>query len=103
MDREILTFDKMSDWKRTMKVFVRGAIKSKLFTSDKKIEFVVEKDVDNYVTMGIKEGPFYAEFPAKVSTRVYNLITEQMFEPVVAQFSKLKNFNGLKFTVVDAK
>lgn len=104
MDRTITTVERLADWKREMKKFVRGVIKSKVFNAnDGKANFIIEKEAlesANTVTMCIiSDDHFnYAEFNTEVSTRVFNKITPELFTKTIEQFNKLKNFAGMTVT-----
>lgn len=97
---EISRIEKLSDYKRAMKTFVRGVIKSKIFNNEEtgKVNFVVEKDEENVVAIRVQNTFNTAEFVATVSTRVYNKINNDLFPKTIEQFNKLKNFAGMTVT-----
>lgn len=92
--------EKLSDYKREMKSFVRGVIKSKVFNGeDGKLNFIVTKDDENVVAMTVTNKFNTAEFVAEVSTRVYNKISNDLYTKTIEQFNKLKNFAGMSVIV----
>lgn len=100
MDREVCKIEKLSEFKKAMKLFVRGTIKAKVFAPETgKMNFVVTKEDDNYVTIGVVNGANYAEFSAEVSTRVFNKVVDDLFTKTIEQFNKLKGFGGMTVTI----
>lgn len=96
MEQTICTIETLADYKRAMKTFVRGVIKSKLFESDKPINFIVEKDEDNNtVDMFIVCDYYSSLFCVKVSKRVFNKIEPALYTKTIEQFNKLKGFAGM--------
>lgn len=99
MDRTVTRIEKLSDWKREMKKFVRGVIKSKVFNdTDGKVNFVINKEEENYIEMSVFGSPCYAEFVAEVPKRVFNKVMPELFTKTIEQFNKLKNFAGMTVT-----
>lgn len=98
--------EKLSDYKRAMKAFVRGAIKSKLFgAADGKLEFVVDKydGKVKYVSMKITNGVYSNSFCVEVSTRVFNKVIDGFFDSTAAQFGKIKGITAITFDIVKAE
>ena len=92
-------FEKLGDYKRSLKNFVRGTIKAKVFaTPENKVVLTCSKcDEDNKVVTVIADnGTYTATFAAEVSTRIYNKFDDELFAPIVKQPGKLKNFGGLE-------
>lgn len=98
---ELNKIEKLSDYKKAAKAFIRGAIKAKIFNGEKKndLSVIVTKDVDNVVGVEIVNGAYSANFDTVVSTRVYNKIDTLFFETLTKQFNTLKNFGGVKVEV----
>ena len=97
---EMTKIEKLSDYKKAAKAFVRGAIKAKIFTDAKNaLKVDVTKDVDNVVCATIANGAYSMNFDVVVSTRVYNKIDTSFFQTLTKQFNTLKNFGGVKVEV----
>jgi hypothetical protein len=99
-----MKIEKLSDFKRMAKEFTKGAIKSKLFNTEKnKLDIVIDKEADNNVKIWVenKETSVLLTFNSEVTTRVFNKIDKEMFEKTVEHFNKLKNFAGITVTVQD--
>ena len=100
---ELTKIEKLGDYKKAAKAFIRGAIKTKLFGDEKKnaIAVTVTKDVDNVVCAAIVSpcGAYNMNFDVAVSTRVYNKIDTLFFKTLTKQFNTLKNFGGVKVEV----
>ena len=47
------------------------------------------------VALVIANGPMMAKFTVAATTRVYNKIEVALFDKLVAQMAKIKNFGGL--------
>ena len=93
---ELNKIEKLSDYKKAAKAFVRGAIKAKIFNDAKNaLNVVVTKDFDNTVGATITNGFYSVNFDAVVSTRVYNKIDTLFFQTLTKQFNTLKNFGGV--------
>ena len=100
MEQVIYTIETLADYKRAMKTFVRGVIKSKLFESDKPLEFIVEKHTeDNTIDMFIVSNYYSSLFCVKVSTRIFNKVEPELYTKTIEQFNKLKGFAGMTVTV----
>jgi hypothetical protein len=97
---ELTKIEKLSDYKKAAKAFIRGAIKAKIFNDDKNaLAVTVTKDVDNVVGVEITNGAYSANFDTVVATRVYNKIDTLFFQTLTKQFNTLKNFGGVKVEV----
>ena len=100
MDRKVIAFEKLIEFKHELKRFVKGVIKSHMFggvgEEAEQIEFKVVKEGKN-IEISVLYLPYYAEFDADVTTRIFNKITPEFFEPIVTQVSKIKKFKGIKF------
>ena len=93
-----MKIEKLSDFKRMAKEFTKGAIKSKLFDTEKnKLDIVIDKEVENNINIWVenKETEVLLTFNAEVSTRVFNKVDKEMFEKTVEHLNKLKNFAGI--------
>lgn len=106
MDRTISAITTLSEYKKAMKTFVRGVIKSKIFNDEEtgKVNFVVEKSLEYeslFVSMSVGTKFNFATFEAEVSTRVFNKITAELYTKTIEQFNKLKNFAGMTVEVVE--
>lgn len=108
MDMIINDIQTVGEFKRQIKNFVRGAVKSTIFSNeDKTFEFKVvceqegdtKKDTRNYVTISAISKYFKLEFVAEVSNRVYNKIDAKMFEPIIEQFERLASVNKITFII----
>jgi len=97
------TFEKIGDYKKAMKAFVKGAVKSKLYqTEDGDLTVTIEKEYDKAantrtVVLAIASpcGCFSTKFEAQVATRVYNKVDPTLFEALGAQLAKTKGFGEL--------
>jgi hypothetical protein len=96
---EIVFIEKSGDYKREAKRFIKGCVKSKLFTSpENKIEFRIEKgEFDKKAKMGIvvlttacPVSGMKADYVVNAATRVYNKIDATMFESLVGQYARMK-------------
>jgi hypothetical protein len=96
---EIVFIEKSGDYKREAKRFIKGCVKSKLFTSpENKIEFRIEKgEFDKKAKMGMitlttacPVSGMKAVYVVNAATRVYNKIDATMFESLVAQYARMK-------------
>lgn len=98
---ELNKIEKLGDFKKAAKAFIRGAIKTKLFNGEKKndLAITVTKDVDNVVGIAIANGVYSMNLDAEVSTRVYNKLDTLFFKTLTKQFNTLKNFGGVKVEV----
>ena len=102
----MMTFEKMADYKRALKTFIRGMIKAKVMTdAEGKLQVRISKEMPEkttkIVTVKVCNGTYCAAFSAEVATRVYNKFDVALFEPMVKQFGKLKGFGGI--VVADAE
>lgn len=98
-----ITVEKIGDYKKAMKAFIKGAVKSKLFQNeDGNMKVTIEKSYDkatNYreVVLTI-EGPVTgvaATFTAETPTRVFNKVEPALFDALGEQLAKGKNFGKL--------
>ena len=97
------TFEKIGDYKKAMKAFVKGAVKSKLYqTEDGDLTVVIDKTYDKAANVRIAvltiASPcecFVAKFTAEVATRVFNKIDPTLFEALGEQLAKTKGFGKL--------
>lgn len=97
---ELNKIEKLGEFKKAAKAFIRGAIKAKIYTDAKNaLNVTVTKDVDNVVSVEIANGFYSANFDAIVATRVYNKIDTLLFQTLTKQFNTLKNFGGVKVEV----
>lgn len=98
---ELTKIEKLGDFKKAAKAFIRGAIKAKIFNGEKKndIAITVTKDEGNVVGVAIVNGAYSTNFDAEVSTRVYNKLDTLFFKTLTKQFNTLKNFGGVKVEV----
>jgi hypothetical protein len=93
-------FEKMADYRRALKAFVRGSLKAKIFGDEAgAYTLYLDKAADEkVVTVAVCNGTYCAKFTAGVSTRIYNMFGEELFEPIVKQFGKLKGVAGITVT-----
>jgi hypothetical protein len=103
MKENIQYIETLSQFKKEMKQFIRGVVKSKLFIpcDGQKYIFVVSKEQDksiqqNLVSIIICQGCFEASMVASVSTRVFNKVQTELFEPIIEQMGRLKGFPGMQ-------
>jgi hypothetical protein len=101
-NKELLVFEKIGDYNKEAKRFIKGVVKSKLFaTEENQVAVTIEKgEFDKKAKMGtvalvIANGPMMAKFTVAATTRVYNKIEVALFDKLVAQMAKIKNFGGL--------
>ena len=95
--------EKIGDYKKAMKAFVKGAVKSKIYQSeDGDLTVVIDKTYnkeDNVrsaaLTITSPCGCYIATFKAEVATRVYNKIDPTLFEALGEQLAKTKGFGKL--------
>lgn len=98
-----ITVEKIGEYKKAMKAFVKGAIRSKLFQDEDgnlKISLSKSYDKDNnyrevVLTIASEATGAEATFTAEVPTRVYNKVDPDLFAPLAAQLEKGKNFGKL--------
>jgi hypothetical protein len=99
--------EKLSDYKRSMKAFVRGAIKAKLFGDEAgDLKFTVTKKEtkeEKRICIETRNCPYGACFCTEVATRVFNKVVDGFFDATVEQFSKIKGINSITFTIVEAE
>lgn len=99
MDRMVITIEKFADYKKALKSFIKGLIKSKIFMDENaKLNIVVEKE-DKFVTVSAFENGFYAEFACESTIRVVNKLNKESVEDILKQFNKLKNFGGISVKI----
>jgi len=95
--------EKLSDYKKAAKAFIRAAIKAKIFNTEKgnALKVTATKDFDNVVSVAVANdnGMYSANFDVVVSTRAYNKIDTLFFKTLTKQFDTLKNFGGVKVEV----
>jgi hypothetical protein len=102
---DIKKIETLAEFKREMKTFVRGVIKSKIYNSeDGKLNFIVQKNYDKeqkkYFTIMFANSEYFnTEFLVEISTRVFNKITPELYTKTIEQFNKLKNFAGMTVTL----
>lgn len=97
MDR--INFATLSDFKRALKGFIKGALKSKLFDNENAIyKFCLEKD-DNMVDVKIAKDGYCLKFNADVNTRIFNKITPEFLDKTITQFKNLKNVNDISINM----
>ena len=96
---EIITIEKIGDYKREAKRFVKGLIKSKLFTSpENKITFTIIKgEFDKKAKQGVVTlctvcpvSGMGATYTIMAPTRAYNKVDATSFDTLVAQLVKMK-------------
>jgi hypothetical protein len=96
---EIITIEKIGDYKREAKRFVKGLIKSKLFTSpENKITFTIIKgEFDKKAKQGVVTlctvcpvSGMGATYTIMAPTRVYNKVDATLFDTLVAQLGRMK-------------
>lgn len=99
----MMSFEKLAEYKRALKTFVRGAIKSKILVDDRgQLKLNIYKETidktEKHVVVEIANDAYTAIFYADVSTRIYNKFDTALFEPIAKQFNKLKGFGGIVVT-----
>jgi len=95
--------EKIGDYKKAMKAFVKGLVKTKLYQTEAGdltvyIEKNFCKDSNTRTAALIAESPcglYKSTFTAEVATRVYNKIDPDLFEALGAQLAKTKGFGKL--------
>lgn len=94
-------YEKIGDYKREMKKFVKGLVKSKLFQNeDGDLTIFIEK-IDDKETkqktaaLTAELDGFTAVFKATVATRVFNKIEPALFDALGEQLARSKNFGKL--------
>lgn len=100
---ELLVFEKIGDYTKEAKRFIKGAVKSKLFNTEaNEVVVTINKgEFDKKAKLGtvtltiINTCGMTAMFKVSASTRVYNKIEVALFDKLVAQMAKIKNFGGL--------
>lgn len=98
-----MEFEKIGDYKKSMKNFIKGAIRSKLFQdSNNNLIVTLSKNFDKNTKTGMiiltidnAISGMKTEFTAMVPTRVYNKVEPDLFAPLGAQLAKTKNFGEL--------
>lgn len=102
METIITKIETLGEYKKAMKTFVRGVIKSKIFADEKNaLDFKVIKETGDtlVVEMSASNNFNAALFTAAVSTRVFNKIKPELYTKTIEQFNKLKGFGGMTVTV----
>lgn len=102
METIIAKIETLAEYKKAMKTFVRGVIKSKIFADDKNaVEFKVAKESGDALIVEMSASNEFntALFTAEVSTRVFNKIKPELYTKTIEQFNKLKGFGGMTVTV----
>lgn len=102
-EKEMLVVEKIGDYKKEAKRFIKGLVKSKLFRNDTdglticicKGEFDKKLKLGKVVLKAIDDAGMCAKYRIMASTRVYNKIDATLFEGLVTQLAKIKNFGGL--------
>lgn len=96
---EIVFIEKSGDYKREAKRFIKGCVKSKLFSNpENEIKFeIIKGEFDKKAKQGevtlITKCPvsgMSAMYTIMAATRVYNKIDATMFESLVAQYARMK-------------
>lgn len=99
MERTFVTIEKIGDYKRAAKSFIKGLTKSKLFTSpENEIKVYIEKeDFDKKAKQGIVKlclycpvTGMYGEYVINAPTRVYNKIDVELFTSLAEQYARMK-------------
>ena len=97
------TFEKIGDYKKAMKAFVKGAVKAKLYQGeDGDLTIMIDKSYNKdtntrKATLSIISPCecFVTLFTAEVATRIYNKIDPSLFEALGEQLAKTKGFGKL--------
>lgn len=100
---EVKTIEKIGDYKKEMKAFVKGLIKSKRYQTEKgdltiNIEKTFNKELNQRtVTLSCTsaDGAATAALTYEVATRVFNKVDPTLFETFGEQLSRTKNFGKL--------
>ena len=100
---DMLVVEKIGDYKKEAKRFIKGLVKSKLFRNDVdgltvkicRCEFDKKMKLGKVSLKVSDASGMNADYTVMASTRVYNKIDETLFEALVAQLAKIKNFGGL--------
>lgn len=105
----IIMIEKIGDYKREGKRFIKGLIKSKLFTSpENEITFIIDKGIfDKKEKCGVVKLKTYcpvsgmkACFKILAPTRVYNKVDETLFDTLKDQLGRMKT--PIKLTITEA-
>ena len=95
--------EKIGDYKREMKKFVKGLVKTKLFqTEDGDLTITIEKNFNKELNQRVvtleacsADNTVYASLTYEVPTRVFNKVDPTLFEALGEQLAKTKNFGKL--------
>lgn len=107
---ETIILEKIGDYKREAKKFIKGLVKSKLFTtSENKILFVIKKgSFDKKLKGGeIKlytnssDTGMCSTYKIWAPTRVYNKVDLNLFDSLKDQFSRMKNPIKLEIEIAE--
>lgn len=100
---ELITVEKIGDYKKAMKAFVKGLVKSKVFQdANGNLTITIAKDYSKelnkrtvVLTCEGPDGTAKATLTNLVSTRVYNKVDPTLFETLGEQLARGKNFGKL--------
>lgn len=97
--------EKIGDYKKEMKRFIKGLVKSKLFQDEDGnlivvIEKIIEKTSDkekkfHTVVLTCSNAAMSASLRYEVTARIYNKVDPTLFESLGSQLAKSKNFGQL--------
>lgn len=90
-------FEKVADYKRAAKNFLRGIIKAGVFVDEKSVlNLYVSKDgEEKTVTLAACNGTYCAKFAAEASTRLFNKFDTDFVEDLTKIFAARKNLSGI--------
>lgn len=93
------TFEKLGDFKKAVKLFVRGTIKTGILGNEGDFVFEVTKlDGDTKsVTITTNAGPYTFTLAGETCTRVFNKVEPELFEPIITQFEKIAKVKSITF------
>jgi hypothetical protein len=98
-NKELLVFEKIGDYNKEAKRFIKGAVKSKLFaTEENQVVVTIEKgEFDKKAKQGVVTlctccpvSGMGATYTIMAPTRVYNKVDATLFDTLVAQLGKMK-------------
>lgn len=92
------TFEKLVDYKRAAKNFLRGVVKAGVFAQENgKLDIYWSKADEDEKTVGLDvcNGTFCARFNAAVATRIFNKFDEELVNELTKIIASSKKITGL--------
>jgi len=93
---EVTIIEKIGEYKKEMRKYVKGLVRSKMFANDGTLAIEISKSYDKannerIVTLTATNGGFTATMNFQVATRVYNKVEPTLFDALKDQLGRAKN------------